>query len=294
MNNFNPGGIIDVIDVRDHRYAPTASNFDWSRGFDIEIFLGFKLPVKNQGVSGSCGGQALSTYMGVLEYIADKTFEERSARFIYSQAFSEPWGSNMRPLMDVVTKQGAARESMFKSYDLGTPPTEQFMQNKTDITSEIQLDAVTSQTKSYATVNANIDEIAIAIQNNYGCILGLSGENNGTWLSAFPKPPNSPEWGHWIFAGKAKMINGKKHIGILNSWGDHVGEGGWQWISEDYFTTKVYYPNQNAITAVWYGWTILFNDGSLQNAKRAKIIELASKVVELLKKLYEIRITKKN
>lgn len=34
------------------------------------------------------------------------------------------------------------------------------------------------------------------------------------------------------------MIDGKKYIGFLNSWGDTVGEKGWQFIGEDYFNSQ--------------------------------------------------------
>ena len=75
----------------------------------------------------------------------------------------------------------------------------------------------------------------------------------GTWLSPFPKPPAKRVWGHWLYAGKAKLIDGKKYIGVLNSWGIDTGEKGWQWIGEDYFKSG----------HVWYGWTQVFDPSSI-------------------------------
>ncbi len=282
------GAIRDDADARDFRYRDFiggSAQFNWEKGYDVEEAIGMKIPVKNQGESGSCGGQAMAYYGQVLEEVSSKTFEERSARFIYAQCFVPPWGSNMRPLIKIATEQGWARESLLTSYENGQPPKEPFMQRTDDITQEIRDDALNAQMLSYAIVQPNIDEVALAISNNYGCILGISGQNNGTWLSEFPQPPKTPDWGHWIYAGRAKMINGKKYIGVLNSWGDTVGDKGWQWLSEDYFTTKVFYPNQSATTAVWYGWTIMFNKESLNNGLRLTIIKAMTKVVELLTQL---------
>ena len=283
-NKFGTGAIIDTQDPRDYRFTDfigKSAQFDWNKGFDIEAFLGFKIPVKNQYQSSSCGGQAVSYYGGVLEHVASKTFENRSARWVYAQAFAPGGGSNMRPLMKVVTDQGWAEEVSVPSIKDNDAP-EEFMTQLNDVTQDVRDAAMSAEAKSYAIVNSNIDEIALAIQNNYGCILGISGENNGTWFTAFPQVPNTPSWGHWVYVGKAKIINGKKYIGILNSWGTEVGEQGWQWLGEEWFTTKVVYPNQNAITAVWYGWTIIFDNESLRNSVRLSIIAKLKKIIELL------------
>src|SRR5258708_6414784 len=132
---------------------------------------------------------------------------------------------------------GVAREPLTPSYDTGNPPSEAFMERPQDITTDARTDASTARELSAALVNpTDIDSIAQAIRDNHGCVLGVTGSNNGTWISPFPKPPTAGEqtWGHWLYAGKAKMINGVKFIGFINSWGTNVGEQGWQWVSEDY------------------------------------------------------------
>lgn len=63
----------------------------------------------------------------------------------------------------------------------------------------------------------------------------LDGENNNTWLSAEPKPPQKKEWSHFMLWGKPRIRKGRKAIGALQSWGRNVGENGWQWFYEDYF-----------------------------------------------------------
>jgi hypothetical protein len=126
------------------------------------------------------------------------------------------------------------------------------MQRKSDITEEAYKEALIDKALSYANVYSNIDAIAQAMENNKGCIIGITGKNNGTWSSKFPLPPISVDnscWNHWVYVGKAKMINGKKYIGFLNSWGESTGEKGWQWITEDYVKNPF----------IWSTWTMVYN-----------------------------------
>jgi hypothetical protein len=153
-----------------------------------------------------------------------------------------------------------AREPLCLSYDGGQPPSEAFMERPQDITPVAKQDAGTAEELSAAFVSADdIDSVAQAIRDNHGCVLGVRGSNNGTWLSQFPQPPASTDtpWFHWIYAGKAKMINGKKFIGIINSWGTQVGVNGWQWLGEEYFNT----------TNVFNIWTMIVKATQLPGFK---------------------------
>jgi hypothetical protein len=265
-NKFASGAFRDKFDSRDKKYLAMASlPMDWQKGYDIETELSiilkapaFKLSAKDQNGSSSCGGQAFSTYAQVLEAVFTKTFEERSAKYIYAQTFVPGGGSYGRDCCKVLKSQGVARETFLTSYENGNAPSEKFMERSQDIGIDARNDAKNSKILTYKNVNPDIESVAQAIRDNRGVVLGITGENNGTWLSAFPKPPQSnpnTEWRHWIYAGKAKLINGKKHIGVLNSWGKNCGENGWQWVGEDYFKTKV-----SDGLAVWNSWTITFDE----------------------------------
>ncbi len=259
---FGKGAVIDQPDIRDILYEKVAMGgapFDWAQGYDVEAALGlilkdpvFEIASKNQDGSGSCGGQAWSYEGAALECFATGTYEERSAKFIYSQTFILPAGSDGRTNCELVRTQGWARESLCSSYDNGYPPGEAFMQRKSDITPEARADASTAKALVYGNAGTNIDVIAQAIRDEKGVILGVTGKNNGTWLSAFPKPPDKVDrdcWNHWLYAGKAKMIDGKKYIGVKNSWGE-VGDKGWQWLGEEYFVQMF----------IWSAWTLIFKD----------------------------------
>jgi hypothetical protein len=241
--NFNPGGVKDRIDLRDYQWKEVgfgSAPFDWDKGFDIESELLQKIPVKDQNGSFSCGGQAWATYASVLEASFTGTLEERSAKYIYAQTYAPAGGSYGRDNADLFVKQGVSRETLVPSYEKGLPPSEAFMTRGQDITEEARIDAKSDKSFSYANVTPNIDSVAQAIRDNNGLILGVDGQNNGTWTSSFPKPPSTTEWRHWIYAGKAKVIDGTKYIGALNSWGDQVGDGGWQWLSQDFFPNAIF------------------------------------------------------
>lgn len=260
--DFNPGGLKDRFDNRDYHWTEVGFGslpFNWSTVFDIEEEISkvmsipsFKLTVKDQGGSGSCGGQAWAYLAEVLEAINTKTYEPRSAKYVYSQTYVPQGGSYGRDNADIFIKQGVSEESKLTSYENSQPPFEAFMRKSEDITYDIRENAKLSMSSSYVQTGIDINTVAQAIRDTGGVILGISGSNNGTWGSTMPIPPVAGDaiWRHWIYAGKVKTINGKKYIGCFNSWGNNVGDAGWQWISEDYFASP---------DAIFSGWTHVYS-----------------------------------
>src|SRR3990167_1068429 len=259
QHNFSPGGLPDRVDNRDYQWEEIGGAisvpFDWSIGFNVEDELStvlnipnFKLKVKDQGGSYSCGGQAWGYLAEVLEAMSTKSYEPRSAKYMYSQTCVPTGGSRGRDNADIFVNQGVSKESTLVSYDNNFPPQEPFMQRSADITDLARQDAKLSKSSAYAQTGIDIESIATAVRDNHGVVLGVDGANNGTWNGEFPSPPNTIEWRHWVYAFAAKLINGKKHIGIVNSWGSNVGNQGIQWLSIDYFNTS----------HVFSGWTHVF------------------------------------
>lgn len=261
---FGKGAIKSPLDERDFQWEEIAkgiSTFDWSEGFNIEDKVG-KIAPKDQGRSYSCGGQAWATLAAVQEALATESFEERSAKFVYAQTFVPGGGSAGRANSEIYSNQGVSREDKCLSYENGKAPSEAFMTRPQDITADAKTSAKNGMAKSYVSVSPDIESIAQAIKANGGVILGVDGSDNGTWLSEFPAAPKDGDsiWRHWVYAGKAKIIKGKKYIGILNSWGKKCGKNGWQWLSEDYIKGTVYDTSLGFEQAcIWEVWTAVFN-----------------------------------
>jgi len=110
---------------------------------DISSVLGtaFELPTKNQGDSGSCGGQAFSYYGQALAAYYPHSIIERSAKYPYSQVYVAGGGSSDRDLAQIAIRQGFAPESLCASYQDGQPPTEAFMERPQDITARARIAA---------------------------------------------------------------------------------------------------------------------------------------------------------
>lgn len=264
--NFNPGGRIDTLDPRDYPWQEIGRAlppFNWEKGYDAETKIAsaigdpsFKLKAKDQNGSGSCGGQAWSYQGAAHKAIARKVFDERSAKYLYSQTFMPPMGSDGRTNAKLYCSQGIGAEALTPSYENGYAPSEAFMERSADITPEARESAKNDVGLSFSLVTGTINDYAQALAANDGIIFLIRGSNNGTWGSLKPKPPVIGEmtWAHWIWNAKAFLKNGIKTIKFLNSWGWNVGEDGWQELDEEYFTAKT-----GMGPAIPYGWTHLFN-----------------------------------
>lgn len=249
--DFNPGGEKDTPDTRDLQWNDIGAAlppYDWSNPYDIRVEVKklisptFTIPTKDQGESGSCGGQAFSDYDALLEAVATKSFEERSAKYVIAQTFildgnGKMLGSRLRDNADICVKQGVARESLLPSYENGNTPSDAYMNRPQDITEVHREDAKKSKARSFAYVAPDIESYAQAIKANRGLVTLIGGQSNGTWWSPFPKPPTFRQWGHFMYWGNPVIINGKKGIWGHQSWGPLCGDSGWQWFGEDYFAS---------------------------------------------------------
>lgn len=245
------GAHMSPVDSRDYKYeeiAHASIPFDWAGGYDFETELAailnkpFSVPIKNQGASGSCGGQA-EGYLGAsIAAYNDKVYEEKSAKFTYAPVAVVPGGgSSGRDLANRSINTGWGSETLTTSYQNGQPPSESFMEQVSDITPAATQHASSSKALSYVLLPIDIDSVAQAVRDYKGVRIGVVGSNNGTWLTNSPIPPKDGEvfWYHWITFHKAKMLNGKKALGFYNSWGTAAGDQGLQWLTQDWFANQL-------------------------------------------------------
>lgn len=260
---FGTGAVIEKQHRKDVLYTSVASvaRVDWIRGYSVGVELGGFIPVKNQKNTLSCVGQSLAYYSWVLS-MADLVKRtgltltelrasqphltvEHSAKSIYSQIYIPYGGASLTRGAKTLIKWGILTEKVCPSQNGAEELTEAFMDDdtwKNDITS---WEAKKLREKGFAYIyptapgrSVDMETVAHAIQNNWGCILIISGNNNGTWLTTEPKPPanESELWAHAIWCGGFGNDSKGRYIFTPNSWGDL---GGWQKIREDYFNTRL-------------------------------------------------------
>lgn len=222
----------------------------------------FSIAPKNQGAQMSCTGQASSQYLSVLNFIETGTWVEFSARDIYSAiTLGEGKGARLRDAMKRCVDPGVATEELVPTYEsfmtdhglVRNPITEKQACVKPEDTDEVKAIRKIMSSKEYRTVvrqnTEMMDAVAWATLQGFGCFFGVIGENNGTWMSENPQPPKTNGWGHALFVGKVGTNYGAPYVGVINSWGNGVGAGGWQRLSANYFLTIV--DGQNAVFNPW-------------------------------------------
>lgn len=280
-NKFGTGFVPQ--EERDTDYVFTGEEeFDWDKGFDIEDRIRkeigaatYKLKPNNQEQTSSCVAQAWDKY-GEVKYLLNQKNELNfSPRWIYSNIHLPNGGAYIYAGGEFVKNNGMIPDDILPSY----PMTEEHMRDKgpykDGVGPEFELWKQLINKGQLLSVWRTIDLMAKAIRDNDGLVFGVGGCNNGTWRTEYPKPPETFDditWGHAIYAGRAKKINGKKYIGILNSWGDKTGNRGWQWLGEDYINK----------TFAYTGWTWSPVIKEIQDIKLYKDIEEYIKVNKVL------------
>ena len=216
--------------------AKSTTPFDWATGIDNSIGV----TIKNQFQSDSCGGQAGSYWLGIVQAYLNKTpYVERSAKSVYSAIAYSGGGTTDGALQNRIETYGANLETDVPSYENGTT-TETFMTDTSWENWTLTQKALIDSGWVMVSVPLDSDSIAQAIKNTGAVIFNIDGQNGNTptWLSPTPQPPSKlnsePIWGHFVCACIAKIYNSVNSIGITESWGTDVGLNGIQFFTDSY------------------------------------------------------------
>ncbi len=217
-------------------------DFDWDKGYDVRDTIG-PISIKNQGSNYSCGGQAGSYFLEIQRRLQGIKEGALSAKSIYAPIHYPGGGTTVSALMTQVSTEGANKESLVHSgYITGAPLPESLMIDMSWQNPDTINDALNRAGYTPYDIKEDIDEVASIIENYGAIIWEIRGKNNGTWLTANPRPPlkSSPAsyFNHFMCCIGAKMINGKKTIIALQSMGEQCGDKGIQNFEEEWFTTR--------------------------------------------------------
>ena len=303
IKKLGKGAVKQKKDERDIAFGSVAP-FDWELGFDIELLLGFrrtcrneaefygkygcegwgvkrykeivdivkkkniplyKIPVKNQGQSYSCTGQALTYYLSVLNNIETGEYIAISARDVYAYiSLGYCKGAYLRDALKLACKRGIGTENLVPCYHQNKPYTEREYLIKPKLTKELKIVRTALESKEYRQIlgsgEQKMENMAWAMLLGFGAYFAVDGENNRGWLTEYPKIPNKVEWSHALYAGKAFLEKGQKIISPINSWGINVGKRGWQKLKKDYFVNNYVYDI----------WTLIDKKNMTNNAKIIK------------------------
>ena len=211
---------------------------DWTQPYSSP-YLG----IKNQQQSSSCGGMAGSYFIEIQRLLQNIKEPQCSAKSMYSLIACYGGGTTENSLEGQIAGSGANLETVVPDTAPDGTCTEEFMTDKSWITTPLLENAITRAGYTPLSVNMDIDSIAQAIKNEGAVIFVVKGQNNGTWLSYTPQPPSNentqPLWEHFVCAFGYQLENGIKKILFLNSWGASVGQNGVQSFNENYINNGI-------------------------------------------------------
>lgn len=223
------------------KIARASLPFDWNKGYDVRDTIG-PISIKNQGTSSSCSGQSGAYFLEIQERLRFINEGALSAKSIYAPIAERGGGATVIGVMTQIGSAGATKEATVPSYFVtGEPLSESMFVEKSWVTDITTQDALTRAGYTPYDIGENIDTIAETVRDYGAVIWEIAGQNNGTWLSAFPKPPvkgGADIWYHFMCVIGAKMVNGQKSLIVLNSWGESVGDHGVQYFTQEYFDKK--------------------------------------------------------
>jgi hypothetical protein len=267
------GALHNPIDSRDYKYEVGlgAAPIDFVTGYDIRKELGADIEYLDQYQSYSCVGCATAYQVWIyqvlemmklydlslaeLRILHPEEVKKISFKAIYSQiSLGFGRGANIRDAGKLLQDWGSLFDKDCPSLKPTGTTDEMWVFSKDWITQELTEKAKTLQGKDYRFITTpNIETFATAIRDNKGVISGVTGINNGTWLSQKPIPPTIDQllnnqnqlWGHALWFGAYGQDEFGNYVATPNSWHNSLN-----FQNEDWTPDK---PNG-------YGWQKLYVD----------------------------------
>jgi len=202
----------DIV-LGDIPYIPDPNAPTWEVGFNNEDKYG-KLKREHQGSSLSCVGQGWSKYVEMLNKIYSGIFKDLSAKDVYSQIYLDNGGAYIRDGAKICVDPGVCEEKYLSSYLLdGSYPTETFMRVRT-ILNETLYNNSRNKFKALRFVHLNLSNPIgprVIKDEDWETIRQIIWQFGG-FVSGYK--------GHCMYVAGYGLVNGKKTIYFINSYGE--------------------------------------------------------------------------
>ncbi|HRY62947.1 MAG TPA: hypothetical protein P5056_04235, partial [Candidatus Paceibacterota bacterium] len=214
ISQFGKGCLIKEPSIRDYRLETMLARATiLPSSYSLKDKIG---KIKNQGKSYSCVGQAIAYYVQLLNFLETGKQVEMSARDVYSTIYQPEGGAYIVDGMKKICNSGCVEEKDAPSYENGVAPSEAFMKNRADITSQESENGMTYLAKKYCTFEKkNVEKLKIAIYEGTGAVVACDG-NNTCWADGEIEVPEKVNWAHGILM--VGWDDTKKVFEFVNSW----------------------------------------------------------------------------
>lgn len=225
-----------ALDLAHEDLAMGEIELDWSPIEDKDYP---EYPIQNQDGSLSCVAHATAKILAMHEVKEGREYKQLCPKFIYDLRENYPDGGMWLPnALSIACKYGSCEESMLDCDMKG----EEYMNDKSLITEDMINNAINFKGLYYFEIkNRNIDEVAKVIEKGYGVLAGFRFDRDEWTDVPFVKENSSLEVGHGVALMRYGLHDGKKAIGMDDSWGVKYGKGGKRIITEDFLNKRCFY-----------------------------------------------------
>lgn len=243
----------DFFSKRAWRHEEIAGAFQPAIWTEKPIANGFiTYPKRNQGAQNSCVGYTLAKQLSVDELSENGVYREMSPASIYAYTRVTGGGASSIIASKLATKIGLTLEHLLPTDgkdDLGAADATGYATDAKQVALVYKPGSIVESTADFETIASILHNFQQAGKKKVVTVT-IIGQNNGTWLSSFPKPASNPTitpWYHRVCVTDFGLVGGRKHLAIDNSWGEIPGNKGQQLLSidhQDYMYGGIYTLNQ--------------------------------------------------